>query len=168
MKPAWDQLMAEYEGSPSAVVADVDCTGEGKRICESNGVEGFPTIKQGDPNSLEDYEGGRGLEDLQQFAKDSLGPRCGPASVDACDPDAKKQLDEFMAMSDDEISKLIGEKDEALKKAGADMEALVGGLNKRYEEGQEKAAAEKKRIKDAGLGMMKSVLAHKKEQHDEF
>ena len=40
------------------------------------GVEGFPTIKFGDPANLEDYEGEREFDDLAKFAKDNLGPRC--------------------------------------------------------------------------------------------
>jgi hypothetical protein len=27
---------------------------------------------------MEDYQGGRDLEDLQTFAKENLGPSCGP------------------------------------------------------------------------------------------
>ena len=41
----------------TALVADVDCTTEGKPLCEENGVQGFPTIKWGSPDALEDYEG---------------------------------------------------------------------------------------------------------------
>merc|ERR1719181_369300 len=57
MKPDWDKLMKEYEGHSSILVADVDCIGEGKDKCEEVGIEGFPTIKYGDPNNLEDYDG---------------------------------------------------------------------------------------------------------------
>ena len=30
MKPAWDRLMGDFEGKADALVADVDCTAEGK------------------------------------------------------------------------------------------------------------------------------------------
>jgi len=52
MKPAWDKLMGEYKDHASALVADVDCTAEGKPLCDSNGVQGFPTIKWGSYGSL--------------------------------------------------------------------------------------------------------------------
>merc|ERR1719446_1279363 len=52
MKPDWDKLMTAYEGHATTLVADVDCTGEGKSLCETVGVEGFPTIKHGDPSDL--------------------------------------------------------------------------------------------------------------------
>ena len=34
LKPDWDKLMDEFNGSPGSVVADVDCTTEGKSLCE--------------------------------------------------------------------------------------------------------------------------------------
>ena len=40
------------------VIADVDCTVDGgKELCEEMGVQGYPSIKYGDPNNMEDYEG---------------------------------------------------------------------------------------------------------------
>merc|ERR1712072_1271417 len=63
--------------SKTAVIADVDCTVH-QDLCGQHGVEGYPTIKYGDPNNMEDYQGGRELEDLQTFAKENLGPSCGP------------------------------------------------------------------------------------------
>lgn len=60
MKPAWDKLMKKWNSSKRAatsLVADVDCTAAGKPLCDQAGVQGFPTIKWGDPNNLEKYEG---------------------------------------------------------------------------------------------------------------
>merc|ERR1712216_77940 len=71
MKPAWDQLMEEFKDSKSAVVADVDCTVH-QDLCGKHGVQGYPTIKYGDPNNMEDYQGGRSYEDLSAFAKEKL------------------------------------------------------------------------------------------------
>ena len=45
-------------------MADVDCIGGGKDLCSKVGVEGFPTIKHGDPANLEDYKGGRDAASL--------------------------------------------------------------------------------------------------------
>ena len=45
MKPDWDSLASEYEGSDKVVIADVDCTAGGKPLCEKFGVKGYPTIK---------------------------------------------------------------------------------------------------------------------------
>ena len=64
--------MADFKGNEHGLVADVDCTADGKALCETIGVEGYPTIKWGDPNALEVYEGARDLAGLQKFAKESL------------------------------------------------------------------------------------------------
>merc|ERR1712127_1131636 len=124
-KPDWDKLMEEYAGNPGSLVADVDCTAEGKDLCETHGVQGFPTIKYGDPNNLEDYEGGRDLASLQKFAKESLGPRCGPANLDLCDAENKKKIDGFMAMSAADLKTEIEGKEAEMKKVDDDLDTLL-------------------------------------------
>merc|ERR1711879_907704 len=115
-----------------------------------------------------DYEGGRDLKDLQAFAKEKLGPSCGPKNVDLCDADKKKQLDEFMAMSDSDLAEKISEKEEEMKKAESDLEELLKSLQSQYEEGQKARDDKKKEIKESGLGLMKSVSAHKKSSKSEL
>jgi hypothetical protein len=90
MKPAWDKLTAEFKDSKTALIADVDCTAGGKELCNSIGVRGYPTIKYGDPNNLEDYKGGRDFDALKKFAEENLGPTCGPANLDLCDAEKKR------------------------------------------------------------------------------
>ena len=93
MKPAWDKLSGEFADSKTVLVADVDCTAAGKDLCETQGVEGFPTIKYGDPDDLKKYEGGRSYEDLKAFAESSLGPQCGPGdNIGLCSDKAKPTL----------------------------------------------------------------------------
>jgi len=116
MKPDWDKLMKEYQDNPSILVADVDCTAGGKDLCEEVGVQGFPTIKHGDPNNLEDYEGGRDFKALQKFAKKNLGPRCGPATLDLCSAEDKSKIEGFMSMSIEDLKKDIAEKEAEMKK----------------------------------------------------
>jgi len=162
MKPAWDKLMKEYADSKDILIADVDCTADGKDLCEEVGVQGFPTIKFGDPNNLEDYEGGRDLKALQKHAKEKLGPSCGPKNLDLCDAEKKKQLDEFMAMPEEDLAAKIKEQEAEMAKAESDLEELLKSLQSQYEEGQKARDDKKKEIKEAGLGLMKSVAAHKK------
>jgi len=46
------------EEKPDLLIAEVDCTAEeSESICEENGIEGFPTLKYGDADFLESYEG---------------------------------------------------------------------------------------------------------------
>merc|ERR1719323_1098720 len=100
--------------------------------------------------------------ELQKFAKEKLGPTCGPKNVDLCDADTKKQLDGFMAMSEDDLAATISEKEAEMKKAESDLEELLKSLQSQYEEGQKARDEKKKEIKESGLGLMKSVAAHKK------
>ena len=103
MKPAWDKLMEEFKDSPTSLVADVDCTAEGKPLCETHGVQGFPTIKYGDVGDLQDYKGGRDFEGLKKFAEENLGPTCGPNNLDLCEADVKKKIEGYMTMSADRL-----------------------------------------------------------------
>lgn len=66
--------MQEYAGTPGSLVGDVDCTADGKALCETHAIRGFPTIKYGDPDDLQDYNGARSYEALAEFAKDNLKP----------------------------------------------------------------------------------------------
>ena len=99
MKPDWDKLMDQFKGSATQLVADVDCTTEGKPLCDANGVRGFPTLKYGDPASLEDYQGARSYDELAKFAKENLKPVCSVAKIELCDDEKKKQIETYMAMS---------------------------------------------------------------------
>ena len=36
-----------YAGHESILVAEVDCTSSGKKLCDEEGVEGFPTLRHG-------------------------------------------------------------------------------------------------------------------------
>merc|ERR1711874_606615 len=103
-----DKLMSAFKDSSSVLIADVDCTAGGKSLCEQVGVRGYPTIKHGDPNDLEDYKGGRDFAALKKFAE-GLGPQCSPANLDLCDEAKKKQIEEFSGKSAAEREEMINE-----------------------------------------------------------
>merc|ERR1712130_694166 len=98
-----DKLMGDFKGSPTSLVADVDCTADGKDLCETHGVQGFPTIKYGDPGDLKDYQGGRSYDDLKKFADENLGPTCGPTNLDLCGEATRKKIEKFMEMSKESL-----------------------------------------------------------------
>merc|ERR1712007_388051 len=106
------------------VVADVDCTAGGKSLCDQVGVRGYPTIKYGDPNDLQDYKGGRDFAALKKFAE-GLGPSCGPANLDLCDDDKKEQIEEFKALGAEKREAMIKEKEAEGEKLEADFKAFV-------------------------------------------
>jgi len=92
--------MEEFKDSPTALVGDSDCTAGGKSLCEKHSIGGYPTIKWGDPNDMQDYKGGRSYDDLKKFAEESLGPSCGPGdNIELCDAETKASINKYMTMS---------------------------------------------------------------------
>merc|ERR1712072_30861 len=160
MKPAWDRLMDEFKDSKTALVADVDCTVH-QDLCGKHGVQGYPTIKYGDPNNMEDYQGGRSFDDLQTFAKENLGPSCGPANLDLCDAEQKKAAEEAMALSDADLDAKITEGEGKLTGAEDTFKSEVEKLQSRYEQLMKEKDETIANVKKSGLGMLKSVKAHK-------
>jgi thioredoxin-like negative regulator of GroEL len=161
MKPAWDQLMEEFKDSKTALVADVDCTVH-QDLCGKFGVQGYPTIKYGDPNNMEDYQGGRTFEDMQAFAKENLGPSCGPANLDLCDADQKKSIEEALALSADDLAAKIAEGEKKMEDAESNFKKAVETLQANYEKLQKEKDDTVAAVKKGGLGMLKSVQASKK------
>jgi len=162
MKPDWDKLMDTFAGSATQLVGDVDCTADGKPLCDANGVKGYPTIKWGDPNSLEDYKGARDLKSLTKFAEENLKPVCSPANIDLCEDDKKAEIEKFSAMSTVDLDTAIEGQEKLIEDAETDFKAAVEKLQTTYQDlmaAKEKAAED---VKAAGLGLMKSVQAHKK------
>lgn len=158
--------MNDFKDSKTALVADVDCTAAGKPLCDSNGVRGFPTIKYGDPNALEDYQGGRDYDALKEFADANLGPSCGPDNMDLCDDEKKETIEGFLAMDPAELQKQIEEKEQTIKDAEKTFETEVEKLQKKYESLVKTKDTTISDIKGSGLGMMKSVAAHHKAKAD--
>lgn len=161
MKPAWDKLMKKYKGHASALIADVDCTSEGKPLCEEHGVQGFPTIKWGDPSALEDYEGGRDYEELEAFAEENLKPMCSPNNIDLCDADKKAQIQKYQKMSDADLEAEIEKKEAEHKEAEETFDAEVQKLQEKYEQLEKDKTEKQAAVKASGLGLMKAVKAAK-------
>ena len=159
MKPDWDKLMKAFKDDESRLVADVDCTTGGKALCDQVGVRGYPTIKHGDPNNLEDYKGGRDFSALEKFAK-GLKPVCSPAKMDLCEPEMKEKILELQKLSAADLDKQIKEKEAEIEKAEKFFTDEVDKLQKAYQKLQEDKEATVTAVKESGLGLMKSVKAH--------
>jgi len=162
MKPDWDKLMDAFAGSETQLVADVDCTAEGKDLCNANDVKGYPTIKWGDPSALEDYKGGRDFNSLKKFADENLKPVCSPANIDLCDAAKKAEIEKFQTLESKELDSLIAAEESKIEAAEANFKKEVEKLQAKYQSlmaDKEKTAED---VKKSGLGLMKSVKAHKK------
>jgi len=160
--------MEEYKGSGTALVADVDCTAAGKDLCETHGVRGYPSIKWGDPSSMEDYEGGRTLADLQKWSAENLKPVCSPANLDLCDDDKKKEIKDLQAMPADDLAAKIEEKKGEIKTAEDTFSDALKELQAKYERLQKEKDEGIAAIKASGLGLMSAVLASKDVKKDEL
>lgn len=168
MAPDWEALAKEWEGHEIGLVAEVDCTAEGKPLCDANGVKGFPTLKYGDPSALDDYKGGRSLSDFQKFATANLKPVCSVSNIDLCDDEKKALIASLMAKSDAELASDIKAAEKILEDAEKDFKEAVEGLQKTYE-GLMKAKEEKEEeVKSSGLGLMKAVQKKKASGSDEL
>lgn len=165
MKPDWDKLMSEYADHKTIMVGDVDCTAAGKPLCDSNGVQGFPTIKSGDPSSLEDYQSGRDFKSLQAHAA-SLKPVCSPMNMDLCDEEGKAKIEAVQAMSDADLAAAIEEGDKKQADAETTFKSEVDKLQARYKELTEEKEATIAEVKSSGLGLYKSVQAANKKKGD--
>merc|ERR1719291_220944 len=159
--------MTAFKDHATTLIADVDCTTGGKSLCEQVGVRGYPSIKHGDPNDLQDYKGGRDFTALKKFA-DGLGPQCGPANLDLCDAEKKKQIEEFQALSSAKREEMVKSKEAEITKLEADFKTFVDGLQKSYTEANEKKDKDIEAVKAAGLGLLKSVHAHEKKAKSEL
>lgn len=168
MKPDWQKLMDEFDGSATQLIGDVDCTAEGKPLCEANGVRGYPTIKWGDPADLQDYQGGRDYDTLKKFAEENLKPVCSPSNIDLCDDEKKAEIKKFQAMSSEELDKAIKEKEEEQEKAESDFKTYVENLQAQYREAMEAKDAAVEAVKNSGLGLMKAVKASMDTAKDEL
>jgi len=121
--------MGEFPDS----VFDVDCTTEGKELCDKNGVKGYPTIKYGDVTDFQDYNGGRTLDDLKKFASESLGPSCGPTNLDLCSAEVKAALEGFMKMSAGKLEGKIRNAQKILKEEVPLMQKVLASKQAKSE-----------------------------------
>lgn len=158
MKPAWDKLMDAFKDSTSTVVAKVDCTGAGKKICNKQNVDGFPTIKYGNPEKLQEYDefAPRDFETLKKFADENLGPSCSPWFIDLCDADKRKTIEQLQAMSSSELDAAIGEKLAEIEKPKAALLEYGKIFSKNYQESWKRNKKDVEAIENS-LRLMKKV-----------
>jgi len=161
LKPDWDKLMDAYADSKTALIADVDCTTEGKALCDANGVQGYPTLKWGDPTALEDYKGARDYDSLKKFADENLKPMCSPANIDLCDAEKKAEIEKFQAMSASDLDAAIAQKEKLMEDADEAFKTGVSELQEKYQKLMTAKEETLDEIKNSGLGLMKAVKASK-------
>merc|ERR1712154_245590 len=91
LAPIWDELGEKYKDHPNIVIAKSDATANEFETVE---VQGFPTLKffpAGEGAEMQDYNGGRTLDDFVKF----LEPDAEEAEEEEADPAAADGKDEL-------------------------------------------------------------------------
>jgi len=156
--------MTEYKGNKDVLIGDCDCTADGKSLCEEVGVQGYPTIKYGDPSALEDYQGGRDFDSLKKHAETKLKPSCSPTNLHLCDDAKKAEIEKLQAMSAADLEKEISGKEAEISEAEKTFKSEVEKLQAAYKKLQQTKEDTIKNVKDSGLGLMKAVKAANKKK----
>ena len=175
MAKDWERLAGQWEDSKIGLVAEVDCTdkgdgdddekggggGGGKRLCNYFGIESFPTVKYGDPNDLQDYNGKRSLQEMSEFAEEHLVPICSPTNLKLCDDEALAKMKQYLDLSINELHQFKALEEEKLKKAEVDFETTVDRLTKEYEVAEKVTRLMIEEISNGDLNLMKQILLKK-------
>lgn len=171
MAKDWERLAEQWVDSKVGLVAEVDCTdvndndgdekgggGGGKMLCNHFGIESFPTIKYGDPNDLQDYNGKRSLHEMSKFAEEHLIPICSPSNLKLCDDDALAKMKQYLDLSINELHQFIELEEEKLNEAEHNFEAMVDRLTKEYEVAENVKRLMIEEISNGDLNLMKQIL----------
>jgi protein disulfide-isomerase A6 len=102
LAPTWDDLAGSFKSVKDKVTIAKLNADEHRSLGQRFGVQGFPTLKwfDGKSDKPEDYNGGRGLEDLQSFISEKSSVRPKTA--------AKAQSDVFM-LNDRLFNETVGQ-----------------------------------------------------------
>jgi len=165
MAEDYEKLASDFKDNNHVLIAEVDCTKDAnEELCSEQGVEGFPTLKYGDPMALENYEGARSFDALSSFCKENLKPSCSPNNIALCVADKKAQIDKFTAMSEDDLYEEISKVEDMVSEADAYLQSEIEKLQESYQALMAKVAETKRTVKtESNYGMMKAVMAMKKQ-----
>ena len=162
MKPAWDKLMEEYEDS-HILVADVDCIKDGKALCDKVGVQGFPTIKYGDPDNLEAYQGGRDYETLSKFAE-VLTPPCNVNTLEYCTEEDIVVIEDLEQAPVGDLEGLLKQEEEQRTAIETAFKEAMEELQETYKTLQKKKDEDLQSLKESyKVGIIKKLINNKSE-----
>jgi len=139
MKPDWDKLGSKWNKPDSnAVIVDVDCTVDNaKKLCETYGVQGFPTLKYFSPTTAADgekYEDGRDYKDLNKFVKRSSKKPCEPATGENCDKKDNKYIEEIKDLDDTKMKEELEKMEKELTELEVEHKAAADLFEKQKDE----------------------------------
>lgn len=168
IKPTWDSLMSEYSDSATVLIADVDCIGSGKELCTKFHIKGFPTIKFGDPENLEDYKGGRDKSALEAFASE-LKPGCVVETLENCSPEQQESIVTLKKESLTDLLDMVTVEHDAREAVEVLFKDGVQKLQSEYEAlVSDKEIANKDIKARYKISIVKSVIADKQKSKEEL
>jgi len=145
LERVWDQLMEVYKRSEDVLVAQIDCTAEGEKLCSDMGIEQYNKLMYGAPDDLQEYVGLVGFDELLMFARENLGPGCGPENMDLCTDEHKAIIEALKVKGLEAIETEINEFQEFMvsadDKIGDEIDKLQEEYQKLEEEKNEAVAA---------------------------
>ena len=158
MASDWEKLASEWEDNETGLVAEVDCTNEeSMEICSE--IEGFPSLKWGDPDVLQDYDGPREYEEMAAFAKDYLKPLCGIKNLDLCDDETKALLDKYLTMPIEDIDTMLEDVNTKLEELHVAATEKIDALEEQINAIIDEYEVEGKKIKtESNMHHLVSVL----------
>ena len=157
LAPEW----AKLEHS-EVVIAEVDCT-ENKKLCADVGVRGYPTLKHGDPSDLQDYQGGRTYDALDEFLQ-TLGPPCDIDTRKHCLVGQLERLDEYKQLSVGELNQLLEEEASTRDEIETRFKESVDLMQEKYKVILAKKEDSLSELAEYETGIIKSLLSALKEE----
>ena len=151
--------MKQYEGHADVLVGESDCTAAGKTLCEDLQVQGYPTLKYGDPAALTDYQGARDLDGLKKFADSELRPACSLSRLELCDAAQRERIEELQALSPSELEAAIAKSEQEIAELESKFKADVEQLQAEYKALQDSKRDAVAGARAGGLGLMRAVQA---------
>ena len=152
-------MMQKYEGHADVLVGESDCTAAGKTLCEDLQVQGYPTLKYGDPAALTDYQGARDLDGLKKFADSELRPACSLSRLELCDAAQRERIEELQALSPSELEAAIAKSEQEIAELESKFKADVEQLQAEYKALQDSKRDAVAGARAGGLGLMRAVHA---------
>jgi hypothetical protein len=160
--------MDAFKGSPTSLVATVDCTASGKKLCQKHSVGGYPTLLHGDPSRLIKYEGEHSYDDLKKFADEHMAPKCHPDHLNLCSDEQKKQIQEFQAMSAGKLAAKVGKAEKDIEQHHKDYDDFLKKVKKDNEIAFHNRDKAIKDIKEVVLNLMKLIMQTKSDAKKEL
>eukprot|EP00747_Dinoflagellata_sp_TGD_P186445 gnl/TRDRNA2_/TRDRNA2_43466_c0_seq1.p1 gnl/TRDRNA2_/TRDRNA2_43466_c0~~gnl/TRDRNA2_/TRDRNA2_43466_c0_seq1.p1 ORF type:complete len:203 (+),score=63.88 gnl/TRDRNA2_/TRDRNA2_43466_c0_seq1:238-846(+) len=168
MKPDWDKLMLKYSGHEDILVAGVDCTSDGASLCTRFEISGYPILKSGDPDDLQEYKGHRVFEAFDEHAR-KLRPPCSPQYEHKCTGEQAKLIKHLKALGHEGREALIADVNAERMAADRDFVEFEESLGEDYQAATAKKHDKVLEVKGNGtdsLAMLKMCHIYQKQQED--